>query len=85
MAKESILIQLYFPVIGETYELWIPRKIQLKQVGKIIASLLEENEGISYYSKEQALICDRETGKILNGNATVEELHLMNGERLMLI
>ena len=42
-------------------------------------------EGGAYMPDDTAVLCSMEDGRIYNVNSSVEDLHLKNGSRLMLI
>ncbi|HBZ53016.1 MAG TPA: methyltransferase [Eubacterium sp.] len=82
---EDILIEVYLPVTGKTYDILVPRKSRMYEVTTLVSAALSElSEGI-YLPSKDAVLCDRDTGHVFNINLSVEELKLRNGSKLMLI
>lgn len=80
-----ILIEVYLPAALQSYDVRIPADMKLSEAAPLIASALSQLSGYLYCSDEASMLCDRETGEILNINMSAWELGLRNGSRLMLI
>lgn len=81
----KVMVQLYIPVTGETYDVRLPQSISVKQATELVASFFSGMMGGAYIPNEEAVLCDMETGTIYNVNSSVAGLSLKNGSRLMLI
>ncbi len=81
----KVLIQLYIPVTGKSYDIKLPQTISVGRATELIASFFTGIMGGAYLPDEQASLCDMSTGAIYNVNSSVESLHLKNGSKLMLI
>ena len=81
----KLLIDVYLPVALKSYDIQIPADMKLADATRLVADALSQLSGGSYTADSGAILCDRESGKILNINMTVWELGLRNGSRLMLI
>lgn len=82
---DKVLVQLFIPVTGKTYDIKLPLTISVYEAAGLIASFFTENRGGAYFPDEAAALCDMETGKIYDINSSVYSLHLKNGSKLMLI
>lgn len=81
----KIIVEVYLPAALQSYDIRIPTDMQLSQVTDLIAKALSQMSGFLYCADSSSLLCDCETGEILNINMSVWELGLKNGSRLMLI
>lgn len=81
----KVLIQLYIPVTGESYDIRLPQMISVKQATDIIASFFMGMNGGAYIPDENSALCDMNTGVIYNPNSSVQSLNLKNGSKFMLI
>ncbi|MCD8198537.1 MAG: hypothetical protein LUE24_15485 [Lachnospiraceae bacterium] len=81
----KVMVKLCIPVTGESYDLLLPRTLSVGQATKLIASFFLGMTGGAYMPDEDAVLCSMEDGNIYNVNSSVEDLHLKNGSRLMLI
>lgn len=81
----KVLIKLYVPMLGESYDVFIPvneiiwriKKLLVKSVGDISDTAID-------ISKEYLLI-NTETGMIYDNNAVVINTDIRNSTKLMLI
>lgn len=81
----KVMIQLYLPVTGEYYDILLPRTLAVWQATQMIAGFFSGVTGGAYLPDENSVLCSMEDGRIYNVNSSVEELHLKNGSKLMLI
>lgn len=81
----KVMIQLTIPVTGNSYDILLPKVLSVAQATRLIASFFYGMMGGAYMPDETAVLCDMESGKIYDINASVDRLHLKNGSRLMLI
>ncbi len=81
----KIMVEVYLPAAGKSYDVRIP---VFRRIGEIIPLLevgMAELEPGYFIPSGNSVLCDRETGVILNVNLTVDETGILNGTRLMLI
>ena len=83
--QEKILIELHLPAIQKQFDVKIPKHISVDQATKMLICLFEEMEQGEYIPAMEAVLCDYESGRTLNINASVESLNLHSGSKLMLI
>ncbi len=81
----KVMVQLDIPVTGQSYDILLPRTISVGQAARMIASFFTGMTGGAYMPDEDAVLCDLEDGMIYDVNSSVEDLHLKNGSKLMLI
>ncbi|MBP3542872.1 MAG: hypothetical protein J6J86_01460 [Lachnospiraceae bacterium] len=85
MRRNKVLIQLYIPVTGENYDIFLPRTLSVGQATRLIASFFYGMTGGAYIPNDEAVLCNMDDGKIYSVNSSVEDLKLKNGSKLMLI
>ncbi|MCI9541965.1 MAG: methyltransferase [Lachnospiraceae bacterium] len=85
MNKNMVLIQLCIPVTGASYDIWLPKTVSIGQATDLVAGFFAGTAGGAYIPNEETVLCSMEDGRIYNINSSVEELHLKNGSKLMLI
>ena len=70
---ETLLVEVYLPAAGITYEMRLPRAMN---------SLLS---GDTYLPSRSSLFAKRDSGRILDFNRSLEQNGVLNGTRLLLI
>lgn len=82
---DELLVEVYLPAAGKTYDVEIPYTAKLSTVTNLIANALEELSEGQYINDGKAILTNRDTGDIFNINLSAYELGLINGSRLILI
>ncbi|MDR0670869.1 MAG: EsaB/YukD family protein [Oscillospiraceae bacterium] len=81
----KLLIEVYLPAAGRSFDVFIPPALPLCELTALISKALSElSEGL-FVANESTVLCDRQTGDIVDARATAAEAGLYNGARLMLI
>ncbi len=81
----KFVIDVYVPASGNKYEMRIPASIQMFNVLELIKKAVSECEDGRYCPDDTAVLCDKNTGEILNLNLTAFEMGLKNGSEIMII
>ncbi|GHH98745.1 methyltransferase [Neobacillus kokaensis] len=82
----KILVEVYSPAAGSTYDVFIPLESKMYEVAYLLANTISElSQGYFKASGGQTIVCDRGSGQVFDVNMTVEELGLGNGAKLMLL
>lgn len=82
---DKILVEIYVPVIGRCFDVYIPVASKLSQVEALLAGALAELTDSQFVPSRDTVLCDRLSGETLDINSSALELGLLNGSRLMLI
>ncbi len=82
---ERILVEVYVPAMGNTYDIFFPLAGNMYDVVNLVARALTALSDGQFQANESTVLCDAVSGAIFNRNASVQELQLENGSRLMLI
>lgn len=81
----KVLVEIYIPVAGKCYDMFIPTHLMMHEVLEMVCKLATQLSGGLFIADENTAICNRIDGTILNINLSVNELGLKNGSKLMLI
>lgn len=81
----KLLVDIYLPAAQKSYDMLIPADMVLAQITKLVSSAVSQLSGSLYSADADSILCDRESGEILNINMTAWNLGLRNGSKLMLI
>jgi len=81
----KILVDVYFPSLSCSYDIYIPDRIRLYQVVDMIERAAARLTHGKYTASGCAILCDRSTGLIYDPNKTAEEVMLHSGSRLMIL
>lgn len=82
---ERILVEVYVPVTGKSYDIFIPLEERMSNVLEMIKKAVADLSENTFKPDEYTAICYRREGTIVNINMSVYELGLKNGSQLMLI
>lgn len=80
----KILVEFRVPVLGITFDAFIPQHISAYEVLEMVKRAVNEMADGGLILNESTSLC-RSDGKILNVNLSVFELGIQNGSKLMLI
>jgi hypothetical protein len=81
----KLLVEIMLPAAEQTYDIYIPLDSKLRDITKLLTSLFSELAAGKFAPAEPNLLCDAQTGKILDMNKNAAELGLMNGSKLLLV
>ncbi len=81
----KILIQLYVPMIEQQYDIYIPINKTLYKVTIMLQKAIAELTNGGYIVQQNALIYNKNDGKIYNPNLVVKDSGIKNGEKLILL
>ncbi|WP_045518284.1 hypothetical protein [Neobacillus niacini] len=82
---DKILVEVFIPAANQTYDVFLPLKTKVHEVVFLLANTMTELSQGYFTGSDHTILCDRNTGTILNINSSAEELGLLNGTKLMLI
>lgn len=81
----KVIVEVYVPVMGKAYDVFIPKNKKLSEISKLLAKSISDLTDGMFAMTEDNILCDRITGKVLDINLSVADLELKNGSQLMLI
>ena len=84
MSMNKLLVEIYVPSIGHSFDVFIPRDARAFELLPLItAAVAKLSDGL--FIPNNAALCNGNTGSIYANNMTVDDMQLINGSRLMLI
>lgn len=83
--KNKMLIEIFVPASGETFEFWIPKNYRIAYVNQLLVDFFRGHFQGEYVPDKSSVLCDRKSGRILNGSLSVDMLEKMDNPKLMLI
>lgn len=81
----KLTVEVYLPAALQRFDVQIPADMRLAQITSLVSEALAQMSGALYSADAAPLLCDFESGEILNINMTAWDLGLRNGSSLMLI
>ena len=85
MKMNKVLVKLYVPMLGESYEVLIPINKKISGVIVLLVRFINEMTSGTYNPSKMPLIYDKLTAKRYDINLTVRESDIKNGTELILI
>lgn len=83
--RNKLILRVYLPASGETYEIKASRSLRVKQVTDILVSFLQGRGTGEYIPDNSAVLCDMKTGDEHEAGAYIGEAGILQGDKLMLI
>lgn len=81
----KIIVQVYLPVNGKTYDVRLPEDMYVHDVAEVLADLFTESAKGFYCKSDTNILCFRDKGESLPQNKTLKELEVCNRSKLMLV
>jgi hypothetical protein len=85
MMGEKLLLNVFLPATGKSYDLWVPRELTVFESTRLIGRLLSEAEGRFYRATADTALYVRQTGDELRADRYMGNLGLCNGTKLILM
>ena len=82
---DKILVEVYAPILGKSFDIFIPQESQMFEVLDLVKKAISDMSDGLFTANESTALCKRADGTILNINMSVYELGLHNGSKLILI
>ena len=82
---EKILVEIKVPAASAKYDVFIPKTLKMYDIIRIVSKMMSELTKGKYQYDPFAVICDAESGNILDINLYVYESGLKNGSKLILM
>lgn len=85
MIKDSVLVEVYLPYALRSYEIRLPRGLNVYAASMLTGLALASLTDGLYMPGSRSFLCWRDTGIRLPSKATVAEAGVISGSRLMLL
>lgn len=83
--NEKILVRVYFPLIEEEYDVYIPINKKIGTIKKIIINTIVEMTESDLSNINNLTLYDKETGGSFDNNIYVKNSTIRNGTKLLLL
>lgn len=85
MTVENVIVEIYLPTIQKYFDFSIPLNCRLSEAKLLIGAMLETHSEHSYKMTENSMLFDKESGRVLDEELTIQALEIKNGARLFYI
>lgn len=82
---ETIIVEIFVPATSSTFDFRLPAEGRIYDITEEIIRILETTQQNQSFDKEHPVLCDLDTGRILNPDLTVAECRLRDSARLQLL
>lgn len=82
---EKVLINLYVPSIGESFDVYIPVFLTVKEIILLLAKAIENLSDGRYLSSGQEILCLKNRNMILTETHLLEDYAVRTGEKFVFI
>lgn len=83
--NDKILVEIFFPALVKSFDVYIPDNISFYRIIKMLQTVSDQVSDGLYVPSGDSVLCDGESGAILDVNQTARELCLHNGSKLIFI
>ena len=83
--SNKVLIKLYVPTLGESYDLFIPVNEIMWKVNRLIVKMISDStEGVFNLDKDYAMI-NVDTGRVYDNNDIIINTDIRNATKILLV
>ncbi len=82
---DNIIVEVFLPANSRKYDIRISRDMLISEVTEMISEVITELAYGQFKGDANTVLCNAETGEILNINLSAGEQGVSNGSKLMLI
>lgn len=81
-----ILVDIYIPSLGETYDFRLDETAKVMSIVREISEMLcTKNKSVLNKSADELMLCSMDSGQILGGDTTLWENNIINGSKLLMV
>ncbi len=85
MMSNKVLINLYVPTLGESYDLFIPVNEIMWKVNRLIVKMISDStEGMFNLDRDYAMI-NVDTGRVYDNNDIIINTDIRNATKILLV
>lgn len=82
---DRVLVEVYVPALEKSYDVFLQRESRLYEVVELLAQTIKDVSKGHFIPNEATALYERESGRPLDMNQTIEALKIINSSRLLLI
>lgn len=83
--EEKIIIEMYFPSLMRSFDIEIPSRLRFHYIADMAERAVSSITGGQYVPSGCAILCDRDTGVVLDINECADRVCMHNGSRVIVI
>ena len=85
MMSNKVLIKLYVPTLGESYDLFIPVNEIMWKINRLIVKMISDStDGLFSLDRDYAMI-NVDTGRVYDNNDIIINTDIRNATKILLI
>lgn len=81
----KVLVEVYVPALNQSYDVFLQRESRLYEVVELLNQTIKDVSKGHFIPNEATALYERDSGKPLDMNQTVEMLKIINSSQLLLI
>lgn len=81
----KILVKIYSPELGESYDVFIPVNEYISVVSKLVASVISNITGVETFVNKKYLFMNKKTLQVYDNKAIVRDTDIKNSTELVLL
>lgn len=81
----KVLVEVYVPALNQSYDVFLQRESRLYEVVELLNQTIKDVSKGHFIPNEATALYERDSGKPLDMNQTVEMLKINNSSQLLLI
>ncbi|MBO5375508.1 MAG: hypothetical protein J6A52_01495 [Bacilli bacterium] len=81
----KILVKIYSPELGESYDVFIPVNEYISVVSKLVASVISKITGVETFVNKKYLFMNKKTLQVYDNKAIVRDTDIKNSTELVLL
>ena len=82
---EKVLVEIFVPALQKSFDVFLPLTGKMSEVQTLVAGALSRLSEGKYLASKDSILCDAKTGTIYDINATIQDLGIQNGSKMMLM
>ena len=82
---DTILVEVYLPAAGKSFELRLPRALNSQIADQLAAEAVSSLSDGTYLPSHASMFAMRDTGVLLDMKRSLEQNNLHNGSRILLL
>ncbi len=82
---DKLLINLYVPAVGESYDLFAPEDLEIGTLATLLANSVHELDNGRYGPSGQEMLIRRAPEQLLHPRRTLQDYNIRDGAQLILL
>lgn len=83
--NNKVLVRIYSPEFGESYDVFIPVNEYISVVSKLVANVISSITGVETFANRKYLFMNKKTLQVYDNKAIVRDTDIKNSTELILL